>query len=225
MSIFKPFRFISPLEIEGKALHILQQMAKTPHYQPEFPLDASRVAEFLDLDVVWDIIPSDTQGEIAARILPLEKLIEINENILKLQEGFGESTIAHEVGHWILHINQEEVNRTLRILNKGITIKVPPLLCRSEEQVDGIEWQAQYFASCLLMPQFILTEYVKNLDLTKWQNLYKLAEKFGVTVSNLTHRLKNLGWININKISRQITYGKSFYLHESAFKAHQRSVL
>ncbi len=209
MNIFKSFRFISPLEIEGKALNILQEMKKTSHYQPEFPLDASCVAEFLGLDVVWDTIPSDSQGKIAARILPLEKLIEINEDIPQLKEGFGESTIAHEIGHWVLHINQEEVDRSLRMLNKGINIQVPPLLCRSEDQLEGIEWQAQYFASCLLMPQFILINNVKNVDLTKWKNLYKLAEKFGVTISNLTHRLKNLGWININQKTRQITYGKS----------------
>jgi Zn-dependent peptidase ImmA (M78 family) len=209
MNIFKPYRFISPLEIEGKALHILQQMEKNPHFKPKMPLDASRVAEFLGLDVVWDSIEADAQGKIAARILPLEKLIEINEDIRELKEGYGESTIAHEVGHWVLHINQDEVNRTLRIMHKGINIKVPPLLCRSEEQLEGIEWQAQYFASCLLMPQFLLIDRVKNVDLTQWKNLYDIGEYFGVTISNLTHRLKSLGWIDIDQQTRQITYRKS----------------
>ena len=192
MNIFKPLRYISPLEIEGKALTILKQMENNPHYYPTFPLDASRVAEFLDLDVVWDQIPSDHQGIIAARILPLEKLIEINEDIPHLKQGLGESTIAHEIGHWVLHIDQEQVERTLRILNKGINLQIPPLLCRSEDQLEGIEWQAQYFASCLLMPQFILIESVKNYDLTQWKNLYKIAEKFGVTISNLIKKLVKL---------------------------------
>lgn len=218
MNIFKSFRFISPLEIEGKALDVLQNIAKIRNFPLKFPLDASVIAEFLGLDVVWDSLPPDAEGQIAARILPLEKLIEINEDIPSLREGFGESTIAHEIGHWVLHINQEEVERTLRMLDKGINIKVEPLLCRSEDQLDGIEWQAQYFASCLLMPQFILIDYVKDLDLTKWQNLYQIADNFGVTISNLTHRLKNLGWIKINQHNRQITYGTSLpFIPQSKF--------
>ncbi|NJR66173.1 MAG: hypothetical protein HC772_13985 [Leptolyngbyaceae cyanobacterium CRU_2_3] len=103
MSVFRPFRFISKLEIEASALDIWLLMerlgsAYTSGAQNplQLPIDASIIAEFLDLDLVWDTIPDDAQGAIAARILPLEKLIEINENIPELKGGFGESTIAHE---------------------------------------------------------------------------------------------------------------------------------
>ena len=89
-SIFKPFRFLPKTAIEAQATEIWQQMKLTPNYAPSLPLEASRVAEFLGLDVVWDHIPSDEQGVIAARILPLECLIEINEDIPQLRSGFGE---------------------------------------------------------------------------------------------------------------------------------------
>jgi Zn-dependent peptidase ImmA (M78 family) len=107
-------------------------MQKTANYIPKFPLDASRVAEFLGLDVVWDKIPDDDRGAIAARILPLERLIEINQEIPTLRGSFGESTIAHEIGHWILHINPERVDRYSRLKEKGLQIQVEPLLCRSD---------------------------------------------------------------------------------------------
>lgn len=204
MSIFRPFRFISKIEIEACALDIFLKMQNTPQYAPKFPLDASRVAEFLGLDLVWDTIPDDQQGAIAARILPLEKLIEINENIPQLRGGFGESTIAHEVGHWILHIDSQEVERYQRLQKKGINVAVEPLLCRSGDNLAGIEWQAQYFAGCLLMPQHILVELIADKDLTKWQHLYKIAEELGVTISNLTTRLQDLGWIYLDSNSRQI---------------------
>ncbi len=206
MSIFRSFRFISKIEIEACALDIWLKMQATTNYVPKLPLDASRVAEFLGLDIVWDTIPDDEQGAIAARILPLEKLIEINENIPQLRGGFGESTIAHEIGHWVLHIDSEAVQRYSRLQKKGVQVPVKPLLCRSGNNLAGIEWQAQYFASCLLMPQHLLTELKQDKDLTRWQHLYQIAAELGVTISNLTTRLQDLGWIYLDSNSRQI-YG------------------
>jgi Zn-dependent peptidase ImmA (M78 family) len=203
-AIFRPFRFIPKQEIETKATKVLQQMERVPHYAPKFPLDASRVAEFLGLDVVWDKIESDAKGTIAARILPLDRLIEINEDIPKLRGGFGESTIAHEIGHWLLHINPEAVNSLLQRRQQGQIVRVEPLLCRNETQLVGIEWQAQYFASCLLMPQYKLEEVCQGRNLTKWRHLYEITEVLGVTISNLIHRLKDLGWISLPENSRQI---------------------
>jgi hypothetical protein len=204
VSIFRSFRFISKIEIEASALDIWLKMEATPKYAPQLPVDASRVAEFLDLDLVWDAIPDDEQGQIAAKILPLEKLIEINENIPQLRGGFGESTIAHEIGHWVLHIDSQEVERFIRLQEKGLNVQVKPLLCRSSQHLEGIEWQAQYFAGCLLMPQHVLTELIQGRDLTKWQHLYQIAETLGVTISNLTTRLQDLGWIRLDSPSRQI---------------------
>ncbi|MDJ0597765.1 MAG: ImmA/IrrE family metallo-endopeptidase [Crocosphaera sp.] len=206
MQIFKPFRFIPKTTIEKETIKILQEMENTPNYQLKFPIDASRIAEFLGLDVVWDHIPNDEKGVIAARIFPLEKLIEVNELIPELRGGFGESTIAHEIGHWVLHIDQHRVNKCLSV--GKIMMKVEPLLCRNEVNLNGIEWQAQYFASCLLMPRFKLKEICENRNLQQWKELYNIAEELGVTISNLVHRLKDLGWIELKENSRQIELKK-----------------
>ncbi|NJR47644.1 MAG: ImmA/IrrE family metallo-endopeptidase [Hyellaceae cyanobacterium CSU_1_1] len=207
MSVFRPFRFISKLEIEASALDIWLQMERS-HNPLQLPIDASIIAEFLNLDLVWDTIPDDEQGAIAARILPLEKLIEINENIPQLKGGFGESTIAHEIGHWILHIDVEQVERYIRLKQKGVDVQVRPFLCRSSN-LARIEWQAQYFAGCLLMPQHILTELKQDKDLTKWQHLYQIATDLGVTISNLTTRLQDLGWIYLDADTRKIYLNRS----------------
>ncbi|PSB12498.1 Zn peptidase [Pleurocapsa sp. CCALA 161] len=207
MSVFRPFRFISKLEIEAYALNIWLQMERS-HNPLQLPIDASIIAEFLDLNLVWDTIPDDEQGAIAARILPLEKLIEINENIPQLKGGFGESTIAHEIGHWVLHIDVEQVERYIRLKQKGVDVQVKPFLCRSSN-LARIEWQAQYFAGCLLMPQHILTELKQDKDLTKWQHLYQIATDLGVTISNLTTRLQDLGWIYLDTDTRKIYLNRS----------------
>lgn len=202
MSVFRPFRFISKLEIEACALDVWLLMERS-HHSLQLPIDASLIAEFLDLDLVWDTIPDDEQGAIAARILPMEKLIEINENIPELKGGFGESTIAHEIGHWILHIDTVQVERSIRLRQKGIDVQVKPFFCR-KSNLARVEWQAQYFAGCLLMPQHILKDLKQGKDLTKWQHLYQMAAELGVTISNLTTRLQDLGWIYLDADTRQI---------------------
>ncbi|HIK28425.1 MAG: ImmA/IrrE family metallo-endopeptidase [Oscillatoriaceae bacterium SKW80] len=202
MSVIKPYRFYSKAEIEGKALDLLMRMQRVPNFAPKWPFDASLVADFLDLGVVWDRIPPDEQGAIAARILPQKRQIEINEEILKLPKGFQESTLAHEIGHWILHVNQEEVD--------GVAKQLELIVCRGASKllkIESIEWQAQYFATCLLMPRYVLEEKRTGRDLTKWADLYALAKELGVTISNLKHRLKDIGWIHIPQGSREIYLG------------------
>ena len=206
MQIFKPFRFIPKKSIEKETIKILEEMENSPNYELKFPIDASRVAEFLGLDVVWNSIPNDEKGVIAARILPLEKLIEVNELIPELRGGFGESTIAHEIGHWVLHIEQDKVKKCLS--GEKTMIKVDPLLCRNEVKLNGIEWQAQYFASCLLMPRFKLLKICQSRNLQQWKELYNIADELGVTISNLVHRLRDLGWIELKENSRQIDLKK-----------------
>lgn len=73
----------------------------------------------------------------------------------------------------------------------------------------NIEWQAQYFASCLLMPRYILETKRRGRNLQNWPHLYAMADELGVTISNLTNRLQDLGWINIPKGSKQIYLGNS----------------
>lgn len=214
MSLFKPYRFYSKTEIECKALDLLYQMECKPNFAPKWPFDASLVADFLDLGVVWDFMAADDVGPIAARILPSVRLIEINEQILNKPPGFQQSTIAHEIGHWILHINHSEVDGTVKQLEFDFNFEPASdsqsFVCRSAgnfSKIQSIEWQAQYFATCLLMPRMICLEKCQDRDLTKWTNLYEIAEELGVTISNLNHRLKDLGLIHIPEGSREIYLG------------------
>ncbi|WP_341733475.1 ImmA/IrrE family metallo-endopeptidase [Microcoleus sp. EPA2] len=218
MSIFKPYCFYPKESIEGLANDILMQMQKTRNFAPRWPFEATMVADFLDLGVVWDWIEPDEEGAIAARILPQQRLIEINEQILAKPSGFIESTIAHEIGHWVLHINQDAADGDVEPLelnldnggNRAQDVE-EPFVCRgasADTKIASIEWQAQYFASCLLMPRGILEDKRQGRDLTKWSHLYKMRDELGVSISNLTNRLQEFGWIYIPKGTREIYAGK-----------------
>ncbi|EAW34819.1 ImmA/IrrE family metallo-endopeptidase [Lyngbya sp. PCC 8106] len=223
MGVTKSYRRLSKAEIEKEANHLLLKMQSTTNF-PKWPDVAERAVNFLKLDIVWDKISISNGQCVAARIYPTERLIEINEDIPELKEnpGFLESTIAHEVGHWILHVNHDEADGLSEQLELpwNIVENHQPFLCKNttdkinknyqKTQADWIEWQAQYFASCLLMPRYILEEKRKGRDLTQWSHLYAMRESLGVTISNLTNRLQDLDWIYIPNGSKQI------YLNEKS---------
>ena len=176
---------------------------------------AEAIADFLDLGIVWERIANDGKGKIAAMILPLEREIIINEDILELKlkekDGFRQSTIAHEIGHWMLHLNRDVVGKYIKRVNEELELEpiFKPFFCRSVTSSRGIEWQAQYFAGCLLMPRDKLEKELNGRDLTNWKHLYAMRDEFGVTISNLKWRLQDLGWIYIPKDSKKIYRGKA----------------
>ena len=68
----------------------------------------------------------------------------------KLVNGCNEGrlvfTFAHEVGHWVLH-------RKLLNSGGGSTPCRTAILCRKKDAKKPIEWQADYFAACMLLPE------------------------------------------------------------------------
>ena len=198
---------MSKQEIEQVALNTLNRVQASRKRPLKGNCVAEAVADYLDLGIVWQTIAPDDEGYIAAMIFPFQKEIIINDQIPGLEGGFGQSTIAHEIGHWLLHIKHNALAVFKERMSSEIIMTIEPFLCRSVTAQKGIEWQAQYFASCLLMPKFKLEKARIGRNLTNWQHLYAIADELGVTISNLTNRLKGLGWINIPKGSRQIYPG------------------
>ena len=184
MSVIKPSQYLSKKYIEQKAYEIFNDM-KRDNYELSWPLDAMSVAEYLELDFDFASIPADEMGTIAAKIFPKKKLILINQDLPSMinedHSGFRESTIGHEIGHWVLHVNRDEVDGKtkqgeldLEILRQDDN----PFLCRSfQESEDWREWQAQYFSSCLLMPRHILENIRSKYDLGNLSDLYKMKDE------------------------------------------------
>jgi IrrE N-terminal-like domain len=61
------------------------------------------------------------------------------------KEGRLSFTCAHEAGHWVLH--RHLIKAAAR------TGKSQNIICRLANAKDPVEWQADYFAACLLMPE------------------------------------------------------------------------
>jgi hypothetical protein len=75
------------------------------------------------------------------------KTISINQKLLENKsEGRMMFTCAHEAAHWVLH--RQYVEEATRRGDQEVGI-----ICRTKDARLPVEWQADYFASCLLMPE------------------------------------------------------------------------
>ena len=111
-------------------------------------------------------------------------------------EGRYTFTVAHEIGHHVLHKN----------LYDELVADRSQILCREDKQKPLIERQADRFAAALMMPRYILSEEVKKFSQTMPKtlgealclanNLKKQADFNNVSISALVNRLKDLELIH-----------------------------
>ena len=99
-------------------------------------------------------------------------------------------TIAHEVGHFLLHEGAEvHVDKTFRVnLRDDVSSKA----------VDKEEIEANRFAAELLLPEHMLIQDLKGqeIDFEDQGDLRGLSKRYRVSVQALTFRLINLGLIS-----------------------------
>lgn len=122
-------------------------------------------------DFEFEICENHELGEDLGRTYPDKKKILLRESVY---EGAGNGdgrdrfTICHEVGHLMMHQN---------ISFSRVDPRSPPeLYCNSE-------WQADKFASHLLMPTHLLADY---------DNIQKAMIIFGTSYSAVAARLKDM---------------------------------
>lgn len=178
--------------IEDKADALLSEFSAGTTLRLPVPV-GDIIEQRLDLAIDWCEIPEKPDEIILAYINPEEREIRINDRHRNHFENYCGTelfTLAHEVGHWILHVhNPDALQLTL--------LDVPrpkPFICRAQgtRKTDSFEWQANQFASAFIMPKSVLREQAQKLDLCVWPNLYALKEVFGVTITALKNRLVDL---------------------------------
>lgn len=172
---------MTTIEIEKLAKSILE---KSNILNPA--VRADKIVEFnCDLEFEWrELKNNSTDGTILAAISFENKKIYLNETHeqeLKNNLGRMNFTIAHELGHWLLHkdLAQEKL--------QGLEGEI--LICRGiDRQIDSKERQANLFATYLLMPE----EFIRN-EITKFKFdrniIRKMAEKFCVSKQAMEIRL------------------------------------
>ena len=97
-------------------------------------------------------------------------------------------TIAHEIGHFLLHGDEEVHIDEKRPLGRRDEL--------SSQAVDPREIEANHFAAELLMPESLVREFVLNLvnndpDISVEEAMEGLVRTFRVSQLAMTHRLTN----------------------------------
>jgi Zn-dependent peptidase ImmA (M78 family) len=166
MAKFVPY--LSEDEIERDATSLLAEYAQKRGVviAPPIPID-DIVEKHLKLGVEFDDthrlfgVPRAPEGDadILGAIFFDERRIVIDESLDPEENSFKEGryrfTLAHEGGgHWRLH-------RPLFAKDPAqVSLFGAPtphsVVCRSSQDKERVEWQANFYASCLLMPKSLL---------------------------------------------------------------------
>ncbi|MFY0689051.1 MAG: ImmA/IrrE family metallo-endopeptidase [Cyclobacteriaceae bacterium] len=121
-------------------------------------------------------------------IKPSMTTIGLDKNQGDARKNF---TIAHEIGHFVLH--QEE--------KKMFVDETIAVFARSGKS-NNIEREANAFAAALLMPKVLIHRLIDELGIDSFtisdEQIKNLAEKFQVSQIAMTYRLANLGIINLS---------------------------
>ena len=183
--------YLSDAEIEGRANKLLRQ------YEIQFseivapPVPVEAIADLLlELNFDWDEIDDDT---VLAFLRPATKTITMNaskRDFFGQYFGTEQFTMAHEIGHWELHVTDGGFTQQL-LLNGVNQVSSQEFICRNNVR-DRKEIQADIFASYLLMPTKLLLPAVQNAKIS-WPFLYDLCSQYHVSITALRKRLEKSG--------------------------------
>jgi hypothetical protein len=155
MSITVPF--MPDREIEAEASSLLAGYARktgTAITVPALLLD--ELLQHLGLRLEsYDLCKESGAPDVLGAIYLEQKLIRIDETLdpdeRPAMQGRFNFTLAHEIGHWCLHRDDAETRQMMGDLFGGPA--QPSIICRTSQQKERVEIQADKFASYLLMPR------------------------------------------------------------------------
>jgi len=143
--------WVSKQEIKAEADSLLLDYEISQGIPVETPIPVENIIEshlgfVLEYEDLQDILGFD---DVLGATWLQQKRIVINENLLKENLGRMFFTCGHEIGHILLHnkyVLEVERDSLDTYARQGI-------VCREKGSKKRGEWQADYFAACLLMPE------------------------------------------------------------------------
>lgn len=147
--------FLKPSDLDHAAAELLRKYSAWKGSPARPPIDVDEIVEgHLELDFeVVDLREVLGMPDVLGATWFEDKRICVDES-LEGKEGRFAFTVAHEVGHWVLHrpiIEMDKVTLPLFAAKPDEEPK-PAIVCRSRAYKQPAEWQADQFAARLLMP-------------------------------------------------------------------------
>ena len=130
------------------------------------------ISSFEDIEIKYDTMDIAKSGSLSC--VDGKWIMCINSSHNSKRQRF---TMAHELGHYILH--------------RGKNIEFVDTTFFRSDEMDSIEYNANEFASRLLMPEDKLR---KLIDEDRIKNIGELASRFDVSSAAMKYRVISLGY-------------------------------
>lgn len=215
-------------QIAEQRLHEFERKLERPL---SFPIDIELFGDLvLGLSMLWEDIDELPGEEVLAGLRAPDRLIVMNERRKQEMEqkpGRRRLTQGHEMGHWDLFVDiskldhptlfeaaapaifayrsstggQVQIMKTLLSFEKGRDI-----LRQINSRADAPDEarSVNRYSAAILMPRAIITDEAKKINRTQWPNLYRLAERFGVTISALCVRLEQFNLVYVDQENKKL---------------------
>lgn len=171
-------RYLAEDEIEREAALLLAEYAETIGGPVKLPVPVAEITtyhlalrlDFADLHKELRIPMLREEPDILGAIWVDTETVLIDNSLDPRKSpsmvGRYRFSVAHEIGHWRLHRSYLAKDVDQPSLFDGST--EPTVICRSSRAKDPIEWQADFFSSCLLMPRdHVLGEWKERMGRTR----------------------------------------------------------
>lgn len=214
--------FMPKRRIERRAQELLAAFAEDREQDGVAPINVELIAERhlgLTLEVEDLGARLKMKGVLGATWFD-EATIRIDEGVK--HDGRYAFTVAHELGHWVLHRPAWE-SKQLEVPLFSLDGAEPTaaVVCRAGEKAQA-EWQADYFASCLLMPGGLVRSAVDKVygrDLPRWDGFNALdkAREYDPELSRVALAVIEAGGFeNVSKQAMGIRLKELKLVHDSA---------
>lgn len=182
--------------VEQRAESLLGDFLRSDPTTAIPPVPVELIADFLDLAILWEPIPEPDNEIVFAKLKPIDRQILFNEtqrDMFETNPFLYEVTLAHEIGHWDLHMERGTLIQDQSL--PGFPDQEFIVYRRLRSQNDKEYWDernAKRYAGCLLLPQRDLCTTVAENPIRGFPDIYRLRDRFQVTVSTLNIRLQEL---------------------------------
>ena len=185
---------------DGKIGEIAQKFLEKNHPTFKLPIPIEEIAESkLDIEII-PVKRLKKDYDVDGCLVSSLSRIFIDFDLYMDQENRTRFTLAHEIGHLILHY---EIFQELKIKTESDLYKLTENI--NNEDYKWLEYQAYSFAGHVLVPSTLLVSEIKTRLTIKSQgevsaeDLYpifpELIEKFNVSGEVLLRRLQKVGLV------------------------------
>ena len=224
-------KFYRNEQIEQIAERRLYEFERKLERPLSLPIDIELFGDLvLGLSMLWEEIDELPGEEVLAGLRAPDRLIVMNERRKQEMEqkpGRRRLTQGHEMGHWDLFVDISKLDHPalfeaaapaifayrsstggqVQIMNALLSCeKGRDLLRQINSRADAPDEarSVNRYSAALLMPRAIFTDEAKKIDRTQWPNLYRLAERFGVTISALCVRLEQFNLVYVDQENKKL---------------------